>query len=414
MKRLIYCFVFFVSFSMLLHSGGFQINDHSARSISMGFSTIANINDPSALFYNPSAIVNIQSDLALSIGASYIMPGSKFTGITTLNQQNTTALETWNFLVPNGYLTWKTPINGLYFGLGVFVPFGLGTRWPTPWVGSYSAQETYLNNIEINPNLAFTFELLEMPVSVSAGFGYVMGNVELKKFLDVFYPAPFLKLKGDGTATTFNFGFFIQPFHSVKIGASYRHNIEMEYKGDVSYDYIQGAEPLFQATTGSAKIKYPNDLRIGVAYNLLKDLWLEFGINYVGWSSYDTLAIHFEKGPGNPSAPYTSSQPRLYKNVITYRLSAEYFLTSSIALRCGIFYDPMPVDPDYVEPVLPEGNRFSGAIGLGWKLFKNLSFDIGYMGIIAQQTEVKNNPNLFNGIYNCWANILALSINLNY
>jgi long-chain fatty acid transport protein len=200
----------------------------------------------------------------------------------------------------------------------------------------------------------------------------------------------------------------------MKIGASYRHNIEMELKGDVSYDFVQGVESLFQPTTGSTKINFPNDLRIGIAYNLLKGLWLEFGINYVGWASYDTLAIHFDKAPGNPSASYTSSQPRLYKNVITYRLSAEYFLTPSIALRCGLFYDPMPVEANNVEPVLPEGNRFSGSLGLGWKLFKNLSFDIGYMGIFAQQTEVKNNPNLFNGIYNCWANVLALSINFNY
>jgi long-chain fatty acid transport protein len=414
MKQILLTFLMVFCFHQSLISGGFLINDHSARSVSMGFSTIANINDPSALFYNPAAIVNAPSVLSVAGGVSYIMPGSKFTGITTLNQQNTTNLETWNFIIPNFYIAWKTPLEGLSFGACVFVPFGLGTRWPSDWVGRHSALETYLQNLEINPNLAYKFSVADIPVSVSAGFGYVLGNVELKKYFDNFNPEPLLDLKGDGNATTFNFGLHLQPMDYLKIGASYRHNSELEYSGDAKYENIQGLEAIFQNTTGKTKIKFPMDFRFGIAYNLMEDLWIEAGIAYVGWSSYDTLAIEFEKGPGNPTSSYTSKQARNYKDVFTYRLSGEYTLNENITLRCGLFYDQMPVDADFVEPVLPEGNRLGGSVGIGYKINNNFSVDFGYTGMYGLQTDVKNNSNQFNGLYNTWANILALSINFYY
>ena len=94
MKKLLTGLFLVVAMFDNLISGGFQINDHSARSVGMGFSTIANISDPSSIFYNPAAMVDIPSDLAISLGASYIMPGAKFTWVNaTPPQQITTNAE---------------------------------------------------------------------------------------------------------------------------------------------------------------------------------------------------------------------------------------------------------------------------------------------------------------------------------
>ncbi|MBM2815261.1 MAG: fadL [Ignavibacteria bacterium] len=416
MKILILTFSTLIILNGNLFAGGFQLNDHSARSVAMGFSTVANISDPSAIYYNPACIAFDAAELSFLLGSSYIMPGGKFTGITTLNEQKTTSLETWNFLIPNFFGTWRTPIEGLSFGVGVFVPFGLGTRWPSDWVGRFTAVETYLQTVEINPNLAYNFKIGDIPISIAAGFGYVIGNVELKRNLSTFNPEPILQLKGDGNGTTFNAGLSVQPCEMFKFGASYRHNIEIEFEGDVSYDNITGLESKFQEGTGKTKINLPNDFRFGIAYQVRNDLWVELGINYVGWSSYDTLAIKFDKGPGAPASTYESKNARLYKDVITYRLGAEYKFDEYCTLRCGGFYDPMPVEAKYVEPMLPEGNRLGGSLGFGYSINKTLSLDLGYMGIVAMQTESKDDTNLskFSGIYNSWANIISLSINVKF
>lgn len=393
----------------LAFSGGFQINDVSARSVAMGFSTVANVSDPSALFFNPAAITNLDGIYNFSVGTSYIMPGSKFTGITSMNQNYTYKLETWNFIVPHFYATWNTPVENLSAGLGVFVPFGLGTRWPDGWVGRFLANETYLQLLEINPNIAYKFKFGRVPVSIGAGFGYILGNVDLKKNISTFTPEPIIRLKGDGNAVTFNFGLQAQLSKKINFGASYRHNIKVDFKGNTTYENIKGLEPLFQEGDGTASINFPNDLRAGISYQITPDFLLEAGINYMGWSSYDTLAITFDKAPGNPSTSYTSANPRLYKNVMSYRLGAEYLL-NDLALRCGVYYDPMPVNPVNVEPVLPENNRIGISAGLGFKLLPNLTFDLGYLGIIGSQTEVTDSPSGFDGYYNSWANIVSLTI----
>lgn len=408
MKKLLLGFIAILLSSNLVFSAGFQINDHSARSVAMGFSTVAYNPDASVIYFNPAYSAFQEGTLNISAGLAYIMPGGKFTGPTTMNQNYTETLETWNFPIPHLFANWKTPVENLHFGLGVFVPFGLGTQWPENWYGRFLAKKTYLEAIEINPNLAYSFTLGGMPLALSAGFGYVIGAVELERNLSTFTPEPVLNLKGKGNGTTFNFGLSALILDNLYFGASYRHNIEVEFEGDTKYTNISGLEALFQEAPGSAKINFPNDLRAAFSYKVTPNFIVEAGINYVGWSSYDTLKIEFEKGPGNPSKPYTSAAERSYKNIMTYRLGAEYYMDNT-ALRCGVYYEPMPVDAMHVEPVLPETNRIGASVGLGFSLLDNLKMDLGYLLITGPQTEVVGNPNQFDGYYNAWANIFSLT-----
>lgn len=414
MIRFYHLILIFTLSTFCVYSAGFQLNDHNARSVAMGFSTVANISDPSANYYNPAGITFDSSMLSISAGASYILPKSKFTGIETLNEEVTTNAETWNFLIPNIYASYRTPVSGLSVGAGFFCPFGLGTKWPDNWVGRFSTIKTYLQNFEINPNLAYKFEILEMPVSVAVGFGYVISNVEMTKKISTFSPEPLFTLKGNGKGTTFNAGILLQPLKSLKIGAAYRHNIEIDYDGDVTYENISGLESMFVAGKGTTKIKYPNDFRLGVAYNLVNNLWIEAGMNYTGWSSYDTLKIHLDKQPGNPTSPYDVSYPRLYKDNYAFRLGGEYKYDKKLSIRLGFYYDQMPVDSKYVEPLLPEGNRYAGSIGFGYKVIDKFSVDIAYLGIFAQQVHVVGDPDLFDGIYNSYADVFSLSLNFNF
>lgn len=409
MKKLLLFVITSFLFGNSVFPAGFQINDHSARSVAMGFSTVAFNPDASAIYFNPACITSMDGTLNITAGLSYIMPGAKFTGPTTMNNNYTESLETWNFAIPHFFANWKTPLDNLHFGLGVFVPFGLGTQWPENWYGRFLAKKTYLEAIEINPNLAYSFTLGGIPFALSAGFGYVLGSVELERNLSTFTPEPVLNLKGDGSGTTFNFGLNALLLDNLYFGASYRHNIEVEFSGQTKYNNITGLEALFQEAPGKAKINFPNDLRAAFAYKVTLNLIIEAGINYVGWSSYDTLKIEFEKGPGNPSQPYTSVAERLYKDIITFRLGAEYNINNT-SLRAGIYYEPVPVDPKHVEPILPETDRIGATIGAGFKLMDNFNLDLGYLLILGSQTEVVGNPNQFDGYYNAWANILSLTL----
>lgn len=409
MKKFLLILIVEIFCSKFAFAAGFQINDHSARSVAMGFSTVAYNPDASTIYFNPANLAFQDGNLNFTAGLSYIMPGAKFTGPTTMNLNYTESLETWNFPIPHIFANWKTPIDNLHFGLGVFVPFGLGTQWPENWYGRFLAKKTYLEAIEINPNLAYSFNIGKIPFALAAGFGYVLGSVELERNLSTFTPEPVLNLKGDGNGTTFNFGLSALLLDNLYIGASYRHNIEVEFDGNTKYKNINGLEALFQEAPGKSKINFPNDLRAAIAYKISPNLLFEAGINYVGWSSYDTLKIEFEKGPGNPSQPYISAAERSYKDIITYRFGIEYN-SNKTSLRAGFYYEPMPVDAKHVEPVLPETNRIGASIGFGYNIMDNLNIDLAYLLITGSQTEVVGNPNQFDGYYNAWANIVSLSL----
>ncbi len=129
----------------------------------------------------------------------------------------------------------------------------------------------------------------------------------------------------------------------------------------------------------------------------------------MGWSSYDTLKIDIAKAPGNPPTEYISATPRNYKDAITYRIGGEY-LFDNFAIRAGFYYDPLAVSASNVEPVLPESNRYCFSVGFGYKPYKDLKLDLGYLGIIGSQTNVIGNPNQFDGIYNTWANVVSLTL----
>lgn len=143
MNKLLTIFLVLFSSYLISNSAGFQINDHSARSVAMVFSTVAYNPGASVLYFNPAYSAFQECTLNFSAGLAYIMPGGKFTEPTTMNQNYTESLETWNFSIPHLFVNWKTPIDNLHFGLGVFVPFGLGTQWPEDWYGRFLAKKTY-------------------------------------------------------------------------------------------------------------------------------------------------------------------------------------------------------------------------------------------------------------------------------
>ncbi len=405
---IVYCLLVGAGFA-----GGFQLNDHSGRSVGMSFSTVALQRDATTLYYNPAGMAQLGAGLHLAGGGAVIMPGAKFTGITSLNQAETYELQPETFLVPHFFAVWNMDQLPLSAGVAVYAPFGLGTTWDAQWIGRHLAIKTALQMVAIQPVIGYAFQLgKEQKLSIAAGPYYALSSVELQRKIPTFTPEPLIKLTGDGSGMSFGVGLAYEYGENVKFGVAYRHSVEIQYDGTVQYENIDGIEALFQESDGGTTLRFPTDLRVGIAYRPTEQLWIELGANYVGWSSYDTLKIEIAKAPGSPNEKATLVNPRNYRDVIAFRFGVEYALNPRVDLRFGVSYDPMPVDPVYVEPTLPEVDRFNFGIGVGYQVNPWLHLDLGYMGIIGPQTEVSGAPSGFDGIYNAWANIVVVTFNV--
>jgi long-chain fatty acid transport protein len=406
-------------------AGGFQLNEMGARAMAMAFAVVSGEGaDATTIFYNPAGMVFLRDGLSVTIGATGLLPGAKFTGPTNLNRFETSNLETWGFVLPHLYVAYKVPQSDLAFGLGVFAPFGAGTRWNETWVGSNVALRTYVQTITINPTVAYAF--FDKKLSIAIGGTFSLGEAELQqRVLNFSGVSPILDLKGNGNAISFNAAAIYEPIKGLKIGGAYRHNINMKYDGQAKFTLdAAGTRPLTEAPGGlqnlfvngggGTALNLPFDSRLGVSYKFDDFFVGELGLTYVGWSSYDTLRIRFDKAPGNPSVGTTLLNPRNYRNSFTIHAGGELTPSDVVKVRFGMYFDQVPVEAQLTQPTLPDADRLGFTAGVGIKFSPTFSADIGYLFVYGLQREVKNSTFKFDGIYNSWANALALTFHLGF
>ena len=406
-----------------MKAGGFQLNEHGARAMAMGFAVAsADACDVSTIFYNPVGMVFLKDGFSLMLGVTPLLPQATFTGPTNLNRSFTTSMDLWAFPLPHLYAAYKAQFSGISVaaGVGVFVPFGAGTSWNENWTGRNLALRTYLQTISVNPVIAIG--LFDNRVSIAGGVVYSHGSAELRQRVPNFGTEPFLNLKGEGDYISWNGGITLEPVKGLKIGAAYRSNIQMTYNGRATFTtdaagtqaLPAGLNNLFADGPGGTSLNLPFDLRTGISYRFSEKFMMELGFDYVGWSSYDTLRIRFDKLPGAPSRSGEVINPRNYYNTPTFRLGTEYNATETLRLRGGAFYDVVPVEARYTQPILPDANRIGVTAGFGVNVSENFVVDFSYMFVYGLQREVKGSTFNFDGIYNSWANAVALSLSYRF
>ena len=111
------------------------------------------------------------------------------------------------------------------------------------------------------------------------------------------------------------------------------------------------------------------------------------------------------------------ASPREYKDTYIIRLGGEYSISDAVSLLGGIYFDKIPVDPERVNPSLPDSDRLGLSIGVNAKLTEKFGISGSYLFIRASQLTVSDSKEIytsgnspFNGTYNSSANLLALSL----
>jgi long-chain fatty acid transport protein len=404
-------------------SSGFQLNEHGARAMGMGGAFSAKANDLSALYFNPAGLA-YQKGFGVYLGGTAIMPKSTYTNPAGTS----TDMVSQTFLLPNAYLGYELG-NGLAIGLGVFAPFGLGTEWPAGWEGRRLALKTDVQAIVINPTVAYRINECFM---VGAGFSWMTSKVEMSRNVATYSviavpptPAPtdgLFAMEGTGNTFSFNAGAIYKPMPALSIGLSYRHTASVDFEGDATFTNMQALQPYFPGGAGTATIKFPNQIFAGISYDVNENLTLEFDYQWVGWSTYDSLIVNLPTGPVAPFPPQlggprslqtTQKAEKAWTNSYVLRLGGEYRM-NEWSFRAGFIYDATPQPNKFVEPILPDANRYEGTIGLGYKFAGNWSVDVAYQYIsFAERTvtgPTTGDLNAFPGTYKNSANLFALSL----
>ena len=385
----LFCFLTFA------FGNGFDIYEQSAKAVGMAGAFTAQADDPSAIFFNPAGITQLDGT-HVSLGACLVMPTMQFqsNGNAVMGSYpgETVKIKDHTWVIPNAYVTHKVN-DKVSIGIGSFAHFGLGVEWPKYWEGRFTpgTTKTILTTTSISPVIALKpFENL----SIGAGPYIQYFDINLNNLVFVAPPTPPLTPNSNRAQTAdvtlaandwdwgWQAGFRLKIFDGLTFGAAYlsevRHKIT---DGDQEITSLaNGAVILKQGFSGDFTL--PATLRLGLAWQ--GGPWtIEAGAQWTEWSSYKTLQANFDNGTSLTS-------PKNWHNAWLWRIGAQYRVNKYLDLRAGFLYDETPIPSDTLDPLVPSGDRkgYCGGIGIH---FDGLTFDVAY-NYIQDESRTWNNP----------------------
>jgi len=405
LKLKLYSFALFILiFSNSVFAGGFQINEHSARAMAMGGAFTGLADDASAIYFNAAGLTQLSGTHFL-FGTTLIAPSSSW-----MNGGTEYKTESQTFFPTHIFISHRASDN-IALGIGFTTPFGLGTKWDANWPGRYNAIETTLKVFTISPVVAIK---VSEQFSLSAGFVYSWANVTITKKAPI--PTMFgggdalVTIEGkDKSAFGYNFGLLYKPSQELSFGLSFHSQLKYGFEGNATTTGLPSPAlaPSYPNGPATANLTAPFNLTGGIAYQVSPKVKMVADVQYIGWSSYDTLKVVFSNGS-------SSASPRMYENSFIIRLGTEFEAAENLDLGAGIYYDKSPVKEDYVDPSLPEGNRLGFSAGFGYKFSENITINGSYLFIHNGEVNVtssKASPP-FNGTYKSHAHLASISLSI--
>jgi long-chain fatty acid transport protein len=369
--------------------------------------------DGSSIYFNPAGIATATSTQIGAGGTGIFVSGSftdDYTGFET-------DLDHAMHPVPHAYVV--TPVGDRFAaGVGVFVPYGLSTDWPTDFEGRFLGYHSKVQAIYLQPTLAMR---VTPRIRVGAGFDLSLVSVGLSQRLDLSEQAtptpgvtfgmlgvPFqtdfadVRLTGNGTGAGAHFGVQADLLPDLTLGARYMLRQTVHFDNGtaeitqvptglilaagnpfgvpagtpldaVLASQFSGAGPL-QTQGGSTALTMPAQLVVGVSYRGLDRLNLLADFQYTDWRVFDTLSVSLEHLG-------TTDIPEDYERAYTWRFGAEYGLTPVTTLRAGFYTHNGAAPDETVTPNLPEGHRNSWTLGFGTRLADHVGIDLAYQYI---------------------------------
>ena len=384
-------------------AGGFQLNELGSRAMAQGGAFAARASDPSAIYFNPAGL-GFQSQAELYLGTTFIMPQVSFYGpVTDANDpaiKNETKMTSQTFTPLSLYGTCPVASN-ITVGIGVTNPYGLGTEWPSDWVGKYITTKVNLASFFYTPTVAYR---VSDRLSIGAGLNIVTGTVQLQQEENVINTDTKVAIDMNAKAAYgFNVGVLYKISPELSAGVSYRSSVKLNAAGNVSFTpQIPVVNVIDDDVTSSLTL--PATGFAGLAYKASPNLTVEADYQYVGWSSYKDLTIDFKNDPTKDV-----SEPKNYSDTYIIRIGGEYTM-DALKIRAGYLYDHSPVASAYVDPILPDANRNGVNVGLGYQFTKNISADVSYMFLKFDQRQAVNTVDNFDGTYNALANLIGVSL----
>ena len=402
-------------------AAGFAIIESGASGLGNSYAGgAASAEDSSTIWFNPAGMMRLDDEMM--VAAHLILPDASYTdtgsttslafGETTLDPSNTerNADGGKNAVVPN--LFWVKEIQkDLKIGLGLNAPFGLGTEYDDDWVGRYHGVRSDILSLNINPSIAYKTG------SVSFGFGvnvqYI--SVNLTSAIDLgtictateangAFPSGtcsalgadpqekdgFADLDADGWGYGYNFGVLFDVNDDIRIGFSYRSNVDHDVEGNA--DFTVPGELNFLTSTGSfvdttltSSVTLPSTASISYFQNINEKIAIMADYSLTTWSDFQELRIDYDSAQSDSLTTQEWEDSARISFGLNYKQSAKWLY------RFGIALDETPItSPELRTSRTPGSDRTWISFGVTHKIDKDRTFSLSYAHLIVDDTTINN------------------------
>lgn len=329
---------------------GFRLPNQDPEAIARGNAFAATADNPSAIYYNPSGITQLEGQnlrvgiYAVSAGIKYSSPGGNATANSDFQP------------VPQIYYTCSFTNVPVSVGLGIYAPYGLGLDWGDNTPFNTIGEKGKVMYLCFNPVIAWR---ITPKLSIGAGptINYSQATFDQAiPFVPVVFPSGGQsKVTGDGTDVGFNAGILWQPHPKWSFGVNYRSATTINYKGTASQS---GSAFVPSSTASSAAIRYPQFIVGGISFRPTPKWNLEFNLDWTDWN--DVKQINVMNTPlGNQTILLNYRSSFMYEFGVTRQFGSGYFVS------VGYFYSENSSPDANFNPLIPDADLQLGGIGFG-------------------------------------------------
>lgn len=393
------------------NAAGYQLNEFSTTNLGRSFAGIGVVGDDfSAMGYNPAGMTaQKRSGVQLGFTATEIAAKAK-------SAQGTDKMD---YFVPLPSALGQYNLNDKwFFGLGVYVPYGLSTKYKHDSHVAQSAggvRKSELEVIDTNFSTAYRFDM-GLSLGASAILRYIKGQLtsNINRELAPGYMATvgYDDYRVKGWTQTWQLGAMYEFNENTRLGLAYRFKSTQHTHGKeymyLNQNFVDGVNaqygmPILQAFSRYETMADPELPASWIlsGYHKWNDKWAtEATVKYIQWHRFYTFPAY---GSTDHSVQYR------WKDSWTFALGQEYFANENWTFRAGTAWDQAPTaNNNFRTNRIPDADRIWFSLGASY-VNGNHQVDLGYAFLTMMHGRIRDS--MYNDLeakYHNHSNMFAL------
>lgn len=369
----------------VLFPNGLSLNSIGPKSLGMGGAFVGLANDYSAIYWNPAGLTQMQKNFVGVFVTDIIPMGTYKYSAANIDAKT----KTNHYISPNlmGYYHCEL-VENLIWGLGVYIPAGLGTEWDGNELKALSGGNvrewmSKIGVINISPTFSYK---INPDLSLGAAINIFYGMFDMKRPVTggVQYTE-----SSSGLGYGVTLGALFKAHEMVSIGVSFRTKTNVKMSGDAENPGM-AALSLPTKSEFDRDVSWPMWIAGGIAFRPMEGLVVTADVQFSQWSeSENEFSTKFTNARWAAVTASTGDDKFIlhWKDATQIRFGVGYDVNEELNVRAGFYIDPAPAPDETYNILFPSISNNVLTIGAGYK-YSDFIFDIGLEYLIGKDREI--------------------------